>query len=555
VSISPPQQRKGRIAGWKLALSAGIVAVAIATGAFFWRVAPPRAGPQIRSIAVLPLANLSRDPEQEYFADGLTESLITELSKIGALKVISRTSVMRYKKPNKPMPQIARELGVDGLIEGSVLGEGDQVRITVQLIEGKSDHHLWAESYQREMRGVLALQSEIARDISREIRAKLSAEERARLTNTRSVDPQAHRLYLLGRYYWNKRSANGISAAIDYFQKAIAQDSAYAPAYAGLADCYAVLPTHSSAHPSDVFPKAIAAATKALEIDETLAAPHAALAYTKDVYEWDWSGAEREYKRALELNPNDANAAHWHALHLAYVGRLDEAITEITRAQELDPLSLVIATNHGMLLYFTRREDEAVTQLSNVLKMDPTFVLAHSTLGAIYDNQERYDEAIAQRKKAVELSKGVAFYALAGLGKAYARAGKRAEAEKIVEQLKQQSTREYVHPSHFAFIYLGLGEKDLAFTYLEQAYAEHSFFYVLKSDPAFDPLRSDPRFQDLLRRMGLPSDASSTPGNRPTPTSPSCSRPRRSTRSCSSSDHVRSQFRLLKSRPPSLTDL
>ncbi len=479
-----------------------IVATIVNVGGIGDLVLGRASAPQIRSLAVLPLANLSNNPEQEYFADGLTESLITELSKIGALKVISRTSVMRYKKPDKPMRQIARDLGVDGLIEGSVLGEGDQVRITVQLIEGKSDRHLWAESYQREMRSILALQSEIARDISREIKAKVSSDEQARLVTTRSVDPQVHRLYLLGRYHWNKRSAKGLSAAIDYFQKAIAQDPTYAPAYGGLADCYAVMVTHSSARPSDVFPKAIAAATKALEFDETLADPHASLAYTKDVYEWDWAGAEREYKRALQLNPNDASTYHWHALHFAYMGQLEEAITEIKKAEELDPVSVIVTANEGMLLHFFRHDDEAVAELQKALEMDPNFILAHSTLGAVYTSQGRYDEAIAERKKAVELSKG--FFGLAGLGRAYAQAGRRAEAEKIIKELQEQARRDYVHPSHLALIYIGLGDKDSAFAWLEKAYAEHSFLYFLKSDPNFDPLRSDPRFQDLLRRMNLP---------------------------------------------------
>lgn len=347
---------------------------------------------------------------------------------------------------------------------------------------------------------------EVALDLQRlgtaAVGRPIAFEEQARLVNTRSVDPEAHRLYLLGRYYWNKRTAKDLRTAIDYFGKTIAQDPFYAPAYAGLADCYAVMVAHSNARPSEVFPKAAAAATKALEIDDTLAGPHAALGWTKDLYEQDWTGAEREYKRALELNPNYATAHQWYALHFAFLGRIEEAITEIRRAQELDPLSLITAANLGQLLYFARRYDEAIEQLRKVLDMDANFVQARYVLGAVYEQQGRYEEAIAERRRAAELSGGAAMR-LASLGKAYAQAGKRAEALKILKQLKEQSKRDYISPSSIAVIYLGLGDKDQAFAWWQRACAEQFLPFFLKVDPNFDPLRSDPRFQELLRCMGL----------------------------------------------------
>ena len=347
------------------------------------------------------------------------------------------------------------------------------------------------------------MQDEVARAVVSEIKVKLTPQEQVRLASARPVSPEVYELYLKGRYFWSKRDAKDLRTAIDYFEKAAAQDPTYAPAYAGLADCYAVMVIHSDVRPKEVFPKAAAAARKALEIDDTLAGPHAALAWTKDVYEWDWAGAEREYRRALELNPNYSTAHQWFALHFAYLGRIEEGIAEMKRAQELDPLSLIINTNLGQLLYFARHDDEAIEQFRKTLEMDPNFVHAHYCLGAVYGLRGRYEEAIAERKKAVELSGGSPIR-LAGLGNAYGRAGKKAEALKVVEHLKELSTRTYVDPAQIAVAYVGLGEKDQVFAWLGRAYGEHSLTFFLKADPGFDPFRADQRFQDLLRHVGLP---------------------------------------------------
>jgi len=460
-----------------------------------------RSGPaRIRSLAVLPLANLSRDPEQEFFTEGMTEALISDLGKIRALRVISRTSAMRYRGTSKSVPEIARELDVDAVVEGSVLRSGDRVRITAQLVQAATDRHLWSESYERGLKDVLALQSEVARAIAREIQVAVSPQERARLAKSHPVDPEAHRVYLLGRYWWNKRRPEGFSKALEYFGQAITKDSTFAAAYAGLADTYSALGFYGSP-PRETMPKARAAAVKALELDDSLAEAHASLANIVMNYDWDWAAAERSFKRSIELNPGYATAHHWYSLLLSALGRLDDAMVEIRRALALDPLSLVILHNVGLQHYYARRYDEAIKQYRRTLEMDPGFPITNLMLVYAYADKGMFREAIAVAEGISPRNAPVK----AALANCYARAGDRGRALRLVEDLVTESRREYVPPDSIAIAYIGTGEKDEAFAWLEKAREERLPFAIfIKQNPLFDPLRSDPRFAELLQRIGLP---------------------------------------------------
>jgi len=458
--------------------------------------------PQIDSLAVLPLKNLMGDPEQDYFVEGMQEALITELSKISALKVISRTSTLRYKDTDKPLPQIARELNVAGVIEGSVLREGDQVRVTVQLIHGPSDRHLWAQSFDRELRGILALHSEVAQAIAREIKVTLTTAEETRLAGARPVNPETYQLYLQGRYFWNYRTQEGFEKAIKYFQQAIEKDPTNARAYAGLADCYNVLSNYLPIPSQETFPQAKAAALKALALDDTLAEPHASLAFVYSVYDWDWAAAEKEFQRAIELNPGYETAYRWYAGFLISVGRTEEGIAATKRALELDPVNMHGAT--AWHYYFAHRYDKAIEHYLKHFELHPGRVPAHFFLAQAYEQVGRYEEAIAEFQKAVAVDPDK-LRALAGLAHAYALSGRRDEARKILDQLEEQAKRTYVSSYHLAAVQLALGDRDRAIEWLERAYQERSFWIRnLKVDPLFDSLRGDPRFQALLRRMNFP---------------------------------------------------
>jgi serine/threonine protein kinase/TolB-like protein/Tfp pilus assembly protein PilF len=462
--------------------------------------------PKIESIAVLPLANLSGDPEQEYFADGMTDELITNLSKIGSLKVISRTSVMQYKGAKKPLREIAQALGVDGVIEGSVFRAGNRVRITAQLIHAATDRHLWAESYERDLTDVMALQGEVTRAIAGEVKAALTPQEQAHLAAARPANPDAHEAYLKGRYYWNSRTEEGLKKSLEYFQQAIEKDPGYALAYAGLADAYGLLgdSTYGVMAPKEAYPRAKAAAFRALEMDETLAEAHASLGLEKMMYAWDWTGAEKEFKRAIELNPGYATAHHWYAEYLSAMGRHDEAIAEIKRAQELDPLSLMINAIGGYVFFCARRYDEAIAQCRRTLELNAGFYPARLFLGWAYEQKQLYDEAISEYQKGIALEEGNPALA-AFLAHAYAAAGRKTEALKIIPQLMEISKRRYVSPYDIAQIYTALADNGRALQWLEKAYQERdSELLWLKVDPGSNRLRSDPRFQDLLRRMNFP---------------------------------------------------
>jgi TolB-like protein/DNA-binding winged helix-turn-helix (wHTH) protein/Tfp pilus assembly protein PilF len=458
----------------------------------------------IRSLAVLPLENLSGDASQNYFADGMADELITDLAQIGALRVISRTSVMAYKGARKPLPQIARELNVDAVVEGTVLRSGDQVRITAQLIEASTDKHLWSQSYEGELRDTLALQNRVASAIADQIRINLTPREQAAPKDVRVVNPEAYESYLKGRYFWNKRTADGLKAALAYFKQAIEEDPKYAKAYSGLADTYALLGDWQYAvmTPKEAFPKAKAAAIKALELDSTLGEAHNSLAFVLDAFDWDLDAAGKEFQRAMELNPGYATAHHWYAWHLSLLGRFDEAITEMKKAESLDPLSLIINADLAELLVIAHSYDESIRQSRKTIEMDPNFALAHNQLAQAYLQKQMYGEAVAELQKAVNLS-GDSPTCVANLARAYVVSGKRSEAIRLLNDLKKRSIHGYSNGSEIATIYASLGDTDQAMSWLEKAYEERFNPGVLLR-PGFDPLRSDPRFQNLLRRVGLP---------------------------------------------------
>jgi TolB-like protein/DNA-binding winged helix-turn-helix (wHTH) protein/Tfp pilus assembly protein PilF len=463
-----------------------------------------RAPAGIRSLAVLPLDNLSGDASQNYFADGMTDELITDLAQISALRVISRTSVMVYKGARKPLPQIARELNVDAVVEGTVLRSGDQVRITAQLIEASTDRHLWSQSYEGELRDTLALQNRVARAIADQIRINLTPQEQAALKNVTVVNAQAYESYLKGRYFWNKRTADGLKVALAYFNQAIEEDPKYAKAYSGLADTYALLGDWQYAvmSPKEAFPKAKAAALKALELDSALGEAHNSLAFVLDGFDWDLDSGGKEFRRAIELNPGYATAHHWYAWHLSLLGRYDEAIAEMRKAENLDPLSLIINADLAELLLLAHSYDESIRQSRKTIEMDPNFALAHNQLAQAYLQKHMYDEAIAELQKAVQLSAGSPT-CIANLARAYVASGKRSEGVKLLGDLKKRSNPGYSNASEIAMIYASLGDRDQAINWLEKGYEERFNPGVLLR-PGFDPLRSDLRFQNLVRRVGLP---------------------------------------------------
>ncbi len=460
--------------------------------------------PVIRSLAVLPLDNLSGDPSQDYFAEGMTDELITRLAQISALRVISRTSVMAYENARKPLPEIARELNVDAVVEGSVSRSGERVRITAQLIQMPTDTHMWAQSYDEDLQDTLALQSKVARDIAEQISVTLSRQEQAALVKSKSVNPEAYEDYLKGRYFWNKRTADGLKKAIAYFKHAIDTDPTYAEAYSGLADSYAlsgdweygVLP------PRDAFPLAKAAATKALALDESLGEAHTSLAFALDLYGWDWAAAEDEYRLAIKLNPGYATAHHWYAWHLMVMGRNSEGIAELRKAENLDPLSLIISADLADALCIAHLYDDSVRESRKTLEMDPGFAVAHYELGQALEQKHMHDAAIAEFQKAIDLAGHSAAFD-SNLGYVYAVSGRKEEAKELIRDL---ATRHDENPSadaNVALIYVGLGDQDQAMNWLNKAY-EARFNPSILLRPAFDPLRSDARFQDLLRRIGLP---------------------------------------------------
>ena len=501
-----------KTAGWRWALLAAIAVVATAIVTMWFRpyrvpalAGQTRASGERSMLAVLPFENLTGDPGQEYFSDGLTEEIISQLGDLDPshLGVIARTSVMHYKGSREPLDRIGKELGIQYLLEGSVRRDSNKVRITAQLIQVKDQSHIWARQYDRDLTNILALQQEIAEDTAGEIQLTLGRHPRIDTAIQRPLTRQAYAgydLYLKGRYFWNKRTTHGLQQAIDYFQQAIAKDGNDARAYAGLADAYALLSGYSLKPQSECMPKARVAALKALKLDDRLAEAHTSLALIKENYDWDWPAAEKEYRRAIELNPNYATAHEWYAEYLSLLGRFDEALAESERARQLDPLSLIIAADHGTILLYARQYDRSIAQFRAVQEMEPNFGRAHY-VAAAYVEKGQFAEALAEMKSP-DPEHDPWFWAWQAY--IYGRAGQPAEARAAVQKLKELYRTEHFGPDALLWAYIGAGDKDQAFVWFEKAYADHSNSLTgLKVNPGLDFLRGDPRFQELMRRVRL----------------------------------------------------
>jgi TolB-like protein/Tfp pilus assembly protein PilF len=455
-----------------------------------------------KSIAVLPFDNLSRDPDNAYFCEGVQDEILTRLAKVADLKVISRTSTQHFKSAPDNLPEIAKKLGVMHIVEGSVQKASDQVRVNVQLINALTDAHLWADTYDRKLTDIFAVETEIAKNIAESLQAKLTGSEKNSIAKVPTANPEAYELYLKGRFFWNKRTGPDLRKAIDYFGHAIAKDPNYALAYVGLADSYLLLPNYGSASSKEALPPARAAVKKALELDDSLAEAHASLGLLATI-ELDLDRATSELARAVQLKPNYATAHHWFALSLMTLGRLDPAIAEGKRAIELDPLSSIINADFCWMYLCAHRYDEAEAQARKTLEMDPRFFLAHYYLGAALQLKGHLPEAISEFQKASELNNDP--YSLAALGQAYARSGQKEEALKILARLNDAKSR-YAAPYAMALINLGLGEKERAIDELERAYAEGetNYLFVIKVDPLLDELRGNPRFEALVQKVLAP---------------------------------------------------
>jgi eukaryotic-like serine/threonine-protein kinase len=461
---------------------------------------------KIRSLVVLPLQNLSHDPEQEYFSDGMTDSLITQLSKIGALRVTSRTSAIRYKGTHKSLPEIARELNVDGVIEGTVMRADNRVRISAELIEASTDQHLWAETYERDLGDVLKLQSEVAQAVAQAIQAQLTPRQQARFRSAPAVDPQAYEAYLKGRSSEPTGTQAGIKQAQAYFEEAAKRDPNFALAYVGLAECYLDLGAFRWIPPQDAYRHGTEAVHKALQLDETLGEAHSTLGYFEWRYGWDWQTAEKEMRYAVDVSPNDIDIRETLGWYLAWSGRRNEALAEMEKMRQLDPIYPQTFIMELGVDYHNRDYKSLVEASQKLLKTYPGPWVNHYYLGVGYEGTGLPAQAIPEYQQAAELS-GRDSDVIAGLAHAYATMGKRAEAQKILGDLQQQSRVNYVSPYMIAVIYSGLGQKDKAFEFLERAYQQKSpdLAYFIKADLRIDPLRSDPRFPDLLRRMNFPN--------------------------------------------------
>jgi TolB-like protein/lipoprotein NlpI len=484
-----------------------MIAGAISVGLFFLGryTAPTKlsasANAAAKSIAVLPFENLSEDKANAYFADGIQEEILTRLAKIADLKVISRTSTQRYQSKPGNLSEIAKQLGVANILEGSVQKAGDSVRVSVNLIQAASDSHLWADTYDRKLTDIFGVESEIAKAIAETLQAKLTGSEEHALSVRPTDNPVAHQLYLKGRFFWNKRTANDLEKSVDYFNQAIAADPKYALAYVGLADAYVLMPLYGGSAPRDCYPQAKAAAKRALQLDDALGEAHNSLARVLWSYDFDFSAGNREYQRAIELNPNYATAHQWYGSNLVCLGRFDEAIAEVKRALALDPLSLVINTDLGNTYYWARRYDEAIEQLRRSLEMDPGFYYAHWNLGSALAAKGDLRAAIGEYQNALALSGDPRLLGL--LAYAYGSSGNKAEAMKILDQLTALSKQRFVSAFSFALVYLGLGEKNQALHFLEKSYEDRDSVSIalIKIHPFLDPLRGDPRFEALVAKV------------------------------------------------------
>ena len=492
------RQIKRHKRGVLLMLAAAILAAGAFAYAFFFVASPP---PNEKSIAVLPFENLSEEKSSAYFADGIQDEILTRLSKIADLKVISRTSTQRYKHTSQSPSQIAHQLGVANLLEGSVQKTNDQVRVNVQLITAANDTHLWAETYDRELTDIFVVESDIATTIAKTLQARLTGAEEAAIAKRPTANREVYELCLKGRFFWNKRTAADLRKAIEYFNQALDKDPSYAPAYAGLTDAYLILSQYGAASPADSFPQAIAAAKKAIELDDTLAEAHTSLACSLAYYDFDFEQSVKEFERAIQLNPNYATAHHWLSNGvLSALGRFERAIAEGKRAVELDPLSLVINADLGQDFFYARRYDEAIAHLRKTIEMDPRFYFAHWVLGTALQLKGQLSDAIAEYSKAVELNDDPSVLAL--LGQAYARAGQRDEAQKILVRLSGEARSRYVQAYSFVLMYLALGDKERAIDEMERGYRERDANVAqIKTDPMLDDLRGNQRFEALVNQI------------------------------------------------------
>jgi TolB-like protein/DNA-binding winged helix-turn-helix (wHTH) protein len=488
----------------------GLIATSllVALAYWAWHTSAMPAGPSSQKaiLAVLPFDNLSHDPDQDFFSDGLTEEMIAQLGKLNPeqLSVIARGSVVKYKDRSIAVSQIGKELHADYLLQGSVRRAPDHVRITVHLIQVRDQTDLWAESYDRELKDILALQDSLTRTIANQIHITLATEQLTRPARPRQLEPAAYEAYLKGRYYWNKRSAEGLQRASIYFTQAIEKDPTYGAAYSGLADCNSGLTWHGFTSPAEALPRARAAARKAIEIDQQSAEAHASLALALH-HGWEWPAAEIEFKRALQCDPRYANAHHWYGDYLSVRGRHDEALLEAKRGLELDPLNLMISTWVALRYYLAGQYDQAIEQSRKTVDLDPNFAAAHLFLGMAFVQKGQHQKALSELQMAATLSGDSPLY-LAQIGVAYAVAGKKAEALRILAQLQKISSERYVSPYGLAQVYAALNDRDQTFKWLQIAYDDRAVWMsYLAVDPVFDRFRSDPRFQDFVRHVGLPS--------------------------------------------------
>jgi TolB-like protein/DNA-binding winged helix-turn-helix (wHTH) protein len=499
VHPAPAKPRSRRTAAW--AIAAATLLLLSAAIVMWVRSTSNSSLPSIRSLAVLPLENLSRDASQDYFADGMTDELITQLAQIPDLRVISRSSMMTYKQSRKPLADIAHELDVQALVEGSVLRSGDRVRITAQLIRVPADEHMWAHSYEGDVRDTLVLQNQVAEAIANQIRVTVSSQRHVQ--HPKAVNAQAYDSYLKGRYYWNKRTIEGLKEAINYFKDSISIDPSYAEAYSGLADSYALAGDwgYGILPPSEAFPLAKAAANEALALNDRLAEAHTSLAFVLDLYYWDWDAAEKQYKIAINLNPGYAVAHEWYAWHLLLLGHSAEGMFEMRRAERLDPVSPIIRSNVADALTVSHLFEESIQQSKKTLALDPNFAVGHFHLGEALVQERQYEAAIAEFQRAIELSGHLAAFD-ANLANAYALSGRRADALKMVKDMETRLDLNPIANARIALIYVGLGDLDQAMNWLNKAY-DARFNPAILLRPTFDPLRSDARFRELRHRMGL----------------------------------------------------
>ncbi|KAF5408371.1 MAG: TPR repeat protein [Candidatus Udaeobacter sp.] len=484
-----------------------IIAGAISVGIFFlgrYTSSKQSAKTPEQSIAVLPFENASNEPNTEYLSEGISEALINSLSELQQLRVIARPTVFRYKPKDVDPRQVGRELGVAAVLTGKVRQMQDALKVQVDLVDAVTGAQIWGAGYDRKITDLVAIKQAIVQEVTAKLKLKLSSEEQRRLVKRDSTNAEAYQFYLRGRYFWNKRTSDGIKQAIEHFQQSIERDPNFALGYVGLADSYIALTFYNFAAPHETMPKAKESAIKALALDNTLAEAHVSLAHILMNYDWNWPAAETEFKRSIELRPDYATAHEWYAIHyLTATGRLKEAVQEMKKALELEPASLVMNTFMGATLYYAGRYDEAIDQCRRTIEMDPNFAVAHWHLGLAYEEKQALDAATEEFKKAISLSGGSPLMR-AALSRAYAQSQKKPGANEMLDKLNELSKQQYVSPYEVATIYIALGNNEQAFQLLEEAYAEHSFHLVyLNVSPQFKSVRSDPRFQDLVQRLGL----------------------------------------------------